>query len=213
MGKKNNDKQLAKQQAADTYKMAMEDRTAVRNKANELSGNQAQRLKGFMDLRDKSDKFLTDIDQGKDVKGLIGGELAFRDKAGKRAEKESQMIANTGARKLMGAPDANFQSLLDSQMNADREQEYAGQALGLLDQRMGEAKSDLINATSAISNDDYQIANVLSGNAAQGMGFWNATNDAKEKTLNRPGWFSKYVMPFAQGAAGGLTTWLTGGGK
>lgn len=211
MSKKNNDKQVATQREAQAWQFASEDRAASRAKADELSKSQGTRLKAFFDLRDKSDRFLKDIEEGKDVKGLLKGELAFRDKAGERSRKESQMISNTGARKLMGAPDANFQTLMDSQMNAERENEYARDALGLLDTRMGEAKGDLLNATTAISNDDYQIANVLSGNAAQGLGFWDTTNKNKEQVMNRPSWFSKYVMPFATAAAGGVTTWLTGG--
>ncbi len=120
---------------------------------------------------------------------------------------------NTGSRKLAGSPNENFMAQLDTVANTERENAYAGDALGLLDKNMGMAKNDMLNAESVLNNDEYQVANVLSGNSAQGMQFAGAASQNLDQTQARNrGWFSKYVMPFAQGAAGAATSWLSGGG-
>lgn len=213
MSKKNKEKEQAQQREQQAFNFYAEDRTASRNKSNELAASQGDRLKDTIALRDKSRQFLNDADSGKDIAGLLQGELAFRGAAADRKKTENRMYQNTGARKLAGAPDANFQYQMDSLMNAESDEQYGQTALELLENNKSQAKQDMLTAENVLNADEYNIANVLNGNVAQAGQFWQGTANQKQQIDNKPSWFSKYIMPFAQGAAGGITSWLTGGGK
>lgn len=179
-------------------------------KAAELDGNRRQRLGGLYDLRDRSNSFLKNDEQGKDVTGLIAGDLNHMQNASDSAKQSSRMAAKLGGRAFGGAADANLTAQLDTMKDLEGQRDYARDAAQIYGTAKENAKSDMANSTSAINTDEFNTASLLSNNASQGFNQWQGANQANENVIGRKpqGWFSKYGMPFIQAAVGVTSSYM-----
>lgn len=196
------DAAVAKKREDQQWQLAQEARKVSSDKANYLDSSRGERLKGIYSLRDQSSSFLAGDAAGKDVSGLMSGDLSRLQSASGSAKQANRMAMDTGSRAL-GGVDPNFMAQLDTMKNLDMEQNYAHEAANLYGRNKGEAKTDLSNTTNMINNDEFNTANVLNGNASQGLQFVGAAESSRAAADQRnQSVFSKYVMPFVQSFAG-----------
>lgn len=211
MPKKSQEQKDAAVQQKEAFGMYKQDRESSRAKSLELAGNQKDRFANTIKERDYASNMLSGIRGGKDVTSLLSGQIGLMDKAGKQSEMETQMQMNTGSRALMGAPDSNLMAQLDKQSGTERASSRARDILGLVQDTEGASQKMVMDADTILNNDEYNIANVLSGNVAQAGQFSSNADRRRTEADSRPNFFSKYIMPLATAGIGAAGSYFSGG--